>query len=359
MIERYGWSDALRHDFAPHAAQGLVPGRVIIQRRSHYVVITDQGEVSAQLSGRFVREAREAGHPAVGDWVGLALRTEEGAATIHVLAPRRTAFTRKAADREQTVQVVAANVDTAFLVTAMNAEFNARRLERYLASAWQSGARPVVVLTKADLSDDPDTAVAEARRLSGEAPVIAVSCVTGQGLDDVRALLRPAETAVLVGSSGAGKSTLVNALYGQTVMSTGEIRENDARGRHTTTHRELILLPDGALVLDTPGMRELALMDAGEGLDATFEDIEALSAACRFNDCGHTNEPGCAVREALTAGTLDTDRWQGFQKLRGELALLASKEDRGLRAAERRRGIAASKAVKAAKKTRGKDEATS
>ena len=355
MIERYGWTDALRQAFGPHAARGLVPGRVIIQRRSHYVVVTDEGEVSARLSGRFIREAREAGHPAVGDWVGLAPHASEATATIQVLTPRRTAFTRKAADREQTVQVVAANVDTALLVTAMNAEFNARRLERYLASAWQSGARPVVVLTKADLSDDPATAIAEARRLSGEAPVIGVSCVTGQGLDAVRAHLRPAETAVLVGSSGAGKSTLVNALYGETVMSTGEIRENDARGRHTTTHRELILLPGGALVLDTPGMRELGLMDAGAGLDATFEDIEALSAACRFNDCGHTNEPGCAVRDALTAGGLDPERWASFQKLRAELTHLASKEDRSAHAAERRRGVEVSKAAKAAKKNRMAD----
>jgi ribosome biogenesis GTPase len=355
LIEGYGWTDALRQAFAPHAARGLVPGRVIIQRRSHYVVVTDEGEVSARLSGRFVREAREAGYPAVGDWVGLARRDGEGTATIQVLSPRRTAFTRKAADREQTVQVVAANVDVALLVTAMNAEFSARRLERYLASAWQSGARPVVVLTKADLSDDPAAAVAEARRLSGEAPVIAVSCVSGEGLDTVRAHLRPGETAVLVGSSGAGKSTLVNALFGEVVMSTGEIRENDARGRHTTTHRELILLPSGPLVLDTPGMRELALMDAGEGVDAAFEEIEALSAACRFHDCGHTNEPGCAVRAALLAGELDPDRWASFQKLRAELAELVSKEDRGVHAAERRRGVAASKAAKAAKKTRVTD----
>ena len=352
MIERYGWSDALRHDFAPHAALGLVPGRVIIQRRSHWVVVTDQGELSARLSGRFVREAREGGHPAVGDWVGLAPRGGEGTATVQVLMPRRTAFTRKAADREQTTQVVAANVDTAFLVTAMNAEFNARRLERYLASAWQSGARPVVLLTKADLSGDPGAAVDEARRLAGEAPVIGVSCVTGEGLAAVRDLLRPAETAVLVGSSGAGKSTLVNALYGETVMSTGAIREDDARGRHTTTHRELILLPGGALVLDTPGMRELGLMDADEGLETAFDDIETLAAACRFNDCGHTNEPGCAVRAALESGGLDLGRWEGFQKLRRELARTESKVDREARAAERRRAVVLSKAAKIAKKSR-------
>jgi len=354
LINQYGWSDALGQDFAPHAAQGFAPGRVIVQQRGHYTVATDHGEVTAQLAGRFVREAEAGDHPAVGDWVALSLREDERAATIHAVLPRRTAFTRKAADSLQTVQVLAANIDVAFLVASMNGGLNARRLERYLASAWQSGARPVVVLTKADLATDPATAIAEAEAVAFDVPVIAVSALTGEGLEAVRAQLKAGETAVLVGSSGVGKSTLVNALHGQDVMATGAIREDDARGRHTTTHRELILLPGGAMVLDTPGMRELGLLDAEDGVGATFEDIEALAATCRFSDCGHSNEPGCAVREARESGALDEARWKSFRKLTREVAFAERKEDRAAREAERRRWIAISKAQRAGKKLKGK-----
>jgi len=354
LIDQYGWSLELGQDFAPHAAHGHVPGRVTVQLRGHYIVATDHGELNAQLSGRFMHEAEEAGHPAVGDWVALAARPEEGSGTIHAVLARRTAFTRKAADSVQTVQVVAANVDIAFLVTAMNGDFNARRLERYLASAWQSGARPVVVLTKADLCHDPEAAIAEAEAVAVGAPVLAISSLTGEGLEALRAYLKPGETSVLVGSSGVGKSTLVNALFGESVMDTGAIRENDARGRHTTTHRELILLPGGALVLDTPGMRELGLVEADEGLGVAFDDIETLAGECRFRDCSHANEPGCAVRAALEAGVLDPDRWKSFRKLTRELAFQERKEDHIAREAERKRWIAINKANKALKKSREK-----
>ncbi len=355
MIEIYGWSDALQRTFAPYAAQGYAAGRITVQQRGSYTVVTDHGDLSARLSGRFIREAEAGGHPAVGDWVALDMRLDEGAATVQAVLPRRTAFTRKAADSVQTVQVVAANIDVALLVASMNGDRNGRRLERYLASAWQSGARPVVVLTKADLCADRATALAEAEGVSPGVPVLVVSALTGEGLADVRAQLSAGETAVLVGSSGAGKSTLVNALYGETVMATGAIREDDARGRHTTTHRELILLPGGAMVLDTPGMRELGLLDAQEGLDAAFDDIEALAANCRFSDCGHSNEPGCAIRAALDSGALDASRWKNFRKLRRELAFVERKEDRVAREAERKRWIAISKAQRGARKLRGRD----
>jgi ribosome biogenesis GTPase len=354
LIDQYGWSDALGQDFAPHAAHGHAPGRVTVQQRGLYIVATDFGELSAQLSGRLMHDAEEAGHPAVGDWVAIAPRPEEGAATIHAVLPRRTAFVRKAADSVQSVQVVAANVDVAFLVASMNADFNVRRLERHLAAAWQSGARPVVVLTKADLCEDAEAIVAEAEAAAIGAPVLAVSAVTGEGMAALGAHLRRGETCVLVGSSGAGKSTLVNALAGETLMATAAIREDDARGRHTTSHRELVLLPGGAMILDTPGMRELGLLDAEEGLGATFEDINALAQACRFGDCGHAGEPGCAVREALDTGVLDPARWRSFQKLQRELAHMDRKDDRAARGAERKRWIAINKAQRAGRKIREK-----
>ncbi|HVN00333.1 MAG TPA: ribosome small subunit-dependent GTPase A [Caulobacteraceae bacterium] len=355
MIRSYGWSDALQNEFTAFAARGLVPGRIIVQQRGLYGLVTDAGELSAQISGRLAHEALSGGYPAVGDWVAAAARPAERAATIHAVLPRRTSFVRKAADTVATEQVVAANVDVALLVASMNADLNQRRLERYLATAWQSGARPVVVLTKADLADDPEAEIADAESVAFGAPVLAVSAVTGEGLDGLAALLQPAETAVLVGSSGVGKSSLVNALAGEALMDTGGIRERDDRGQHTTTHRELIRLPSGALILDTPGMRELGLMDAGDGLSATFEDIEALAGGCRFTDCGHGNEPGCAVREALESGALDPGRWKSFSKLQRELAHQERKEDRVAREAHRRQWIAVAKGARARMRAKGRD----
>jgi ribosome biogenesis GTPase len=355
LIRSYGWSDALQIEFAPFAARGLAPGRIVVQQRGLYGLVTDVGELSAQISGRLAHDAAGGGYPAVGDWVAAAARPAERAATIHAVLPRRTAFVRKAADSVATEQVVAANVDVALLVASMNADLNQRRLERYLATAWQSGAKPVVVLTKADLSEDPEIEIAEAESVAFGAPVLAVSAVTGEGMDALSALLKPGETAVLVGSSGVGKSSLVNALAGQTLMATAAIREDDAHGRHTTTHRELIRLPSGALVLDTPGMRELGLLDADEGLSATFEDVEAIAASCRFSDCHHGNEPGCAVRAAIENGELDSGRWRSFVKLQRELAHQERKEDRVAREAYRRQWTAVAKANRARTKAKGKD----
>ena len=352
MINQYGWSEALGQDFAPLAARGLVPGRVLVQQRGQYAIITDVGELVAEISGRLARDAVEGGLPVVGDWVAVAVRADEAAATIHAVLPRRTGFARKAAGLDQTMQVVAANVDLALLVAALNADFNPRRLERYLAAARQSGARPVVELTKADLLDAADAAaaVAAARGVALDTEVLAVSVVTGQGLEALKAMMAPGVTALLVGSSGAGKSTLVNILAGSARMAVGDIREGDQRGRHTTTHRELVLLPSGALILDTPGMRELGLLDAEEGVAATFEDIEALALTCKFSNCAHGGEPGCAVRTALAAGTLDAARWANYDKLGRELAFTGRKEDRAAREAERKRWIAISKAQKAMRK---------
>jgi ribosome biogenesis GTPase len=346
LIQSYGWSDALQREFEPHAARGFIPGRILVQQRGLYDIVTDAGELTAQTSGRLAHDAQSGGYPAVGDWVAVAARPGEHAAVIHAVLPRRTAFVRKAAHSVASEQVVAANVDVALLVASMNADFNARRLERYLATAWQSGASPVVVLTKADLVHDPDAEVAEAEAVAFGAPVLAVSAVTGAGMAALAELLRPGETAVLVGSSGVGKSSLVNALAGEDLMAVAAIREADAHGRHTTTHRELVRLPSGALILDTPGMRELGLLDAEGGLSTTFEDIEALAESCRFADCGHTNEPGCAVRAALDAGDLDPGRWKSFRKLQRELEHVALQSDPLAREARRRKWITIHKAAR-------------
>jgi ribosome biogenesis GTPase / thiamine phosphate phosphatase len=370
LLESYGWSHELQAQFDvvtgpsgqrparpprrdrrlsrradQSGSRALVPARVTVQQRGLYTLASTLGELAGALSGRFAFEAGHGDNPVAGDWVAVAARPDEGAATIHAVLPRRTAFVRRAAGTGVTEQVVAANVDTAFLVTSLNADFNLRRIERYLVTAWESGAQPVIVLTKADLCDEVEELVFEVESIAFGVPVHAVSAVTGRGLDELRGHLGPGRTAVLLGSSGVGKSTLVNALAGVELLATAAIREDDGRGRHTTTHRELILLPDGGgLVLDTPGMRELGLWDASEGVGGTFGDVEELFADCRFSDCAHEAEPGCAVRAALAEGTLDAARWESYVKLQRELAHLERKGDPRSMSAERKKWIARSKA---------------
>jgi ribosome biogenesis GTPase / thiamine phosphate phosphatase len=356
LIDHYGWSGDFAGAFEPYAALGCSPGRIVAQHRGAYATISPAGELRARLSGHLLHAAPEGDFPAVGDWVALRPPERGGPATIQAVLPRRTAFVRKAADSVRTPQVVAANIDLALLVTALTGDFNPRRLERYLAAAWQSGARPLVVLTKADLEGDPARRRGDAEAVAIGCETIAVSAVTGDGLAELAERLKPRETCVLLGSSGAGKSTLVNALAGETLMGTAAVSTHDGRGRHTTTHRELIRLPSGALLLDTPGMRELGLLDADTGLVTAFEDIEALAANCRFHDCRHAGEPGCAVRAALDDGALDVGRWRNFDKLRRELAHVERKEDPLARAAERKRWIAIHKGGRARKKLKDRWE---
>ena len=356
MIAQYGWSDLLAQAFAPHARAGHIAGRIVVQHRDGYLVATDEGELRAKVSGRLLHEAGEGGHPAVGDWVALSLNLVEGASTIQALLPRRTAFVRRAADSLQKLQVVAANIDVAFVVTSLNADLNPRRIERYLAAAWQSGARPVIVLTKSDLCADPQGQAAQIAALAAGCPVLTVSAREGLGLDALLAEVRPGETCVLIGSSGVGKSTLVNAFLGEDRMKTQAIREADDQGRHTTSHRQLVLLPSGGLILDTPGIREVGLIDADQGVSIVFDDIEHLARDCRFNDCAHTHEPGCAVRAALQSGALDAGRWANFQKLGLELAAVDAKADRAGKDAERRRLAGLQKIYRATKRgDRGAD----
>jgi ribosome biogenesis GTPase / thiamine phosphate phosphatase len=356
VIERYGWGEALQRSFEIHANAGLTPARVVVQNRDLYRLATRDCELAGTLSGRFAHEVADGEYPVTGDWVAIAARPREGSATIHHLLPRTSVFVRRASGPGGGQQTIAANVDVALLVSSLNADLNPRRIERYLATTYASGADPVIVLTKSDRCDDVAGSVAAIEAVAFGVPVLAVSALTGEGMDALKTRLTPGRTAALLGSSGVGKSTLVNALAGREAMATREIREEDARGRHTTTHRELILLPSGALVLDTPGMRELGLWDSDDGVSATFADIAALARQCRFNDCAHVREPGCAVREAIGNGELAADRFESFLKLNRELAWLERKENPQARIEARKVWIKRTRNYRARMKHRYEDE---
>lgn len=333
-----GWGPFFADAFQPHSEAGLLPGRVTVQHRGAWLVLTELGELRAELAGRLVRDADPGGVPAVGDWVAVAPRPGEGAGTIHAVLPRRTLFSRKVAGPSDRIeeQVVAANVDAVLIVAGLGHDLNLRRLERYLTAAWESGAEPVIVLTKADLYDDVAGAVAAVEAIAFGVPVHALSGITGEGVDALAPYLREGRTVALLGSSGVGKSTLVNLLAGRQVLATQETRE-DGRGRHTTSHRELVPLQGGAILLDTPGMRELQLWDASSGLEEAFADVAELAAGCRFADCGHEREPGCAVQAALGDGRLEAERWESYLKLQRELQALEIRQDARLSAEERRK----------------------
>ena len=333
VLEELGWDADWASSFEQLQEDNSTAGRVAAQHRGAYVVWAADAELRARAAGRlFYAHAVGAPIPAVGDWVGVQRNGD--AATITSILPRRSAFLRKRAGFGSEEQVLAANVDTAFLLAGLDEDFSLRRLERYITTAWDSGAAPVVVLTKADLCADVGEAVSSVETVAIGVPVVPLSNVTGEGLDGLVPHLAPGRTVVLLGSSGVGKSTLLNRLVGTELMRTAEIAA-DGTGRHTTTHRELVRLPDGALVIDTPGLRELQFWEGD--VSAAFDDIETLAAECRFRDCAHAREPGCAVLAAVDNGRLELGRLRSWRKFQRELEAIAARTDRRLRLARKKR----------------------
>lgn len=320
-LERLGWGSPFQEAWRARAGKDEEPARITADYGVEYGLATLHGDLRATVPGKLRMAIRkgQAMRPVVGDWVGFEPRLQEGTSVIQAVLPRRTQLARKAAGRGGEEQVVAANVDVVFLVSALTRDLNPRRLERYLALAWDSGARPVLVLTKTDECEDVEAARGRIAEQAQDVPVHTLSSFTGEGLEALEAYLVGSTTIALIGSSGVGKSTLINRLLGTSRQEVGSVRE-DYKGRHTTTHRELFVLPRGGLVIDTPGMRELGLMENEEGVRTAFVDIEELAAGCRFSDCRHEREPGCAVREAVRDGRLASERLESYHKLSQETA---------------------------------------
>ncbi len=343
-LRSLGFDQYFAQLFQPYAASGLAPARVLLQFNHIYTVATMDGECHAQCAGKLRHAAKAHELPVTGDWVALrsdvcdtpAPHPGGGVSLIDAMLPRRSSFSRKAAGRATREQVIAANIDTALLLVGLDNDFSARRVERYLAAAWESGAAPVVVLNKVDLCADPAARIAEVASVAAGTPLHAISALRGDGVEEFSVCLQLGRTAALLGSSGVGKTTLINRLLGSNTLPTQPVRAHDSRGRHTTTRRELLFLPSGAMVIDTPGLRELQLWD-DEGVHLTFDEIETLARACRFRDCRHQDEPGCAVREAVERGDLDPARLANLHKLQDELAWLERRQDQSAALAEKQR----------------------
>jgi ribosome biogenesis GTPase len=323
-LEQLGWDAGWENHFAAHRETGLCPGRVALEDKHAFVAVTIEGEIAARVAGRILHERPSPDLlPKVGDWVALSHKPRDARSVIQAILPRRTSLTRKVPGRENAPQVLAANIDVAFVVQALDAELNLRRLERFLVMVHEGGAQAVVVLNKADLAMDLAGAVAQARPAIGATPMVVASAHAGAGMDELRKYLPPGRTGVFVGTSGVGKSSLINRLHGEPIQATLEVREHDRKGRHSTSWRELILLRGGGLVIDTPGLREFHLWLAEGGLDEAFPEVAALATHCRFRACSHTTERNCAVQAAVLEGTLSSERLASFQKLRHELDYLA------------------------------------
>jgi len=338
ILQELGWDVFSSHVCVPSIPADLFPARVAVQHKNRHLLFSQFGELRGELSGKLLYESSsEADLPAVGDWVIAHPRPNDHAVTILELLPRKSKFSRQAAGNRTKEQIVAANVDVIFVVTSMDQEFSVRRLERYLLLAVESGAQPVVVLNKADLCSAFGGYVDQVRKSAPAVPIHVISALGKEGVDEIRRHVPRGITGALLGSSGVGKSTIINTLLGEERLRTGPVRSADDKGRHVTTHRELLLLPGGGLLIDTPGMRELQLWGGETGIGETFPDILAMAEECRFKDCAHEQEPGCAVQRAIENGSLDTARYKSYQKLLREIAYHARRQDSSLDRAEKRR----------------------
>lgn len=355
-LPELGWDEGFARHFEPWGVKpDVLPGRVAIEFNHIYRVYTDGDELEAVAAGRLKHHAATRSElPAVGDWVAVRKRPGQDRGSIQAVLPRRSRFSRKVAGHVTEEQVVAANVDVVFLVMALDHDFSVRRLERYMLLARESGASPIILLTKPDLCDEVPARVADVVVLAGDLPVHVLSPKMNEGVDQVAAYLTTGRTGALLGSSGVGKSTIINRLVGHDLRKTREVREQDSKGRHTTMHRELVKLPGGGLIIDTPGMRELQLWDVGDAVRETFDDIESLAAGCHFTDCRHRDEPKCAVKAAVADGRLPAARLVSYLKLQDELAFLARQQDERAQLEEKRKGKVIGKALRARLKQKGR-----
>lgn len=335
-LHTLGWNNFFESQFHDWLDGGNLPARVAEEHRTRYLVITDSGTMPAEVSGRFRHRAESRSYfPCVGDWVAISNSPSHEQAIIHGVLERKSSLSRKGIHSggmpdtggRTGEQVLAANIDTAFLVSGLDGDFNIRRVERYLAAAWDSGATPIILLNKADICPDVGSYIREIESVAFGVPIHVISAAQNTGMDSLAPHIGAGMTSVFLGSSGVGKSTIINNLLGEGRLKTSAVREYDSRGRHTTTYRQMILLPGGGIVIDTPGMRELQPWDNDDGIGRTFEDVEQLAAQCRFNDCRHETEPGCAVQQALDDGTLDESRYESYVKLQKERRFLEMRKD--------------------------------
>jgi ribosome biogenesis GTPase len=355
-----GWNARLADSFRKLIETGLQPARIITQEKNSFRVVTSAGELEAVISGKWLFNNQSGQYPAVGDWVAIKSPESGEIALIESLLPRHSQFSRLAAGGRgrrsgaTNEQILAANIDIVFIVSALDSGrgFNLRRLERYLTMSWNSGASPILILNKTDLCPDMVSALNEVEKIAQGVPILAVSALHNRGLELIKKYMGKGTTAAFIGPSGVGKSSLINSLLGAQTIKVNSVRESDSAGHHTTTRRELFLLPDGGAVIDTPGMREIQLWSDEESLDDSFQDIQALAAQCRFSDCSHQTEPGCVVQAALVNGTLETGRYNNYLKMRKELHYLTARQNDRVRIEEKARWRKISQLQKQIKKSR-------